>query len=154
MGRPPFSVAERLSLGRLVERYGGMFHGNLSTGKLILAAVSESEASLWDIVLFGRGNQFSLQHLWSEFSALQLMDNITRFDIPVFFILGRHDRHVPSRLAAEYFDQIVAPVKRLFWLERSAHHPPFEEPEAFNRILIDHVLPEVEANRLDSKSAP
>jgi pimeloyl-ACP methyl ester carboxylesterase len=72
-----------------------------------------------------------------------LIGKVTRFEVPVFFILGRHDEHVPSVLAAEYFGQIEAPVKRLFWLEHSAHHPPFEEPDVFNRILAQHVAPEI-----------
>ena len=57
----------------------------------------------------------------------------------MFFILGRHDEHVPSVLAAEYFRQIEAPAKRLYWLERSGHYPPFEEPDVFNRILVQHI---------------
>jgi proline iminopeptidase len=141
LGMPPYSVEERLWLGRLVERYGGMIRGGLTTGKLVLAALGEPEASLWDLVQFGRGNKFSLEHLWPEFSQLRLNQEYTRFEVPVFFILGRHDRHVPAVLAADYFEKIDAPVKRLFWLDRSAHHPPFEEPDVFNRILIQHIAP-------------
>ena len=139
MGPPPYSVKQRLWLGRLVERYGGMFRGDLTTGKLILTALGEPEASLWDLVQFGRGNKFSLTHLWPEFSRLRLIGKFTRFEVPVFFILGRHDEHVPSVLAAEYFRQIEAPAKRLYWLERSGHYPPFEEPDVFNRILVQHI---------------
>ena len=77
--------------------------------------------------------------MWPEFSRLRLIGKFTRFEVPVFFILGRHDEHVPSVLAAEYFRQIEAPAKRLYWLERSGHYPPFEEPDVFNRILVQHI---------------
>lgn len=42
------------------------------------------------------------------------------------------------------FDEIQAPSKRLFWLDGSAHNAPFEEPAAFDAILIGQVLPVVE----------
>ena len=64
-----------------------------------------------------------------------------RFETPVFFILGRHDMQVVAGVAAAYFDEIEAPHKQLFWLEKSGHFLPFEEPAEFNRILIDVVRP-------------
>ena len=63
------------------------------------------------------------------------------FDVPIFFLLGRHDWQMPARVAAEYFDTIAAPCKRLVWFEQSAHFPPFEEPQKFERVLIEQVLP-------------
>jgi pimeloyl-ACP methyl ester carboxylesterase len=68
----PRSVDDRLALGRRVERFGGMFHGDLSTGKLIWGALCTDEANLIDLVKFGRGNRFSLNHLESENSRLKL----------------------------------------------------------------------------------
>lgn len=136
LGEPPHTVDQTLALGRWTEAFGGVFHGGLSTGRLILAALSTDEAGLLDLVRFGRGNRFSLDHLWPEFSRVDLSRRYTEFEVPMFFFLGRHDRHVPSVLAARWFDRIRAPAKQLVWFERSAHNPPFEEPAAFNRALI------------------
>ena len=61
--------------------------------------------------------------------------------MPVFFVLGRADRHVPSVVAAEYFETIAAPVKQLAWFEESAHNAPFEQSHRFVSVLIDQVLP-------------
>jgi pimeloyl-ACP methyl ester carboxylesterase len=125
---------------RWVERFGGSFHADLSTGKLMWAALSTDEADLVDLFLFGRGNRFSLEHLWPEFVKFDLTAYKT-FKIPVFFLLGRHDWQVPAILAASYFKTIEAPCKQLVWFERSAHHPPFEQPEKFSRVMIEEVLP-------------
>jgi len=144
IGPPPHDVDEMLTSRKWVDHFGGSFHGDLSTGTLIWAALGQPEASVWDLVLFGRGNRYSLDRLWPEFSSLRLMGDTTSFDVPIFFILGRYDQQVPARLAAAYFEQIHAPLKRLFWLEGSAHNPPFEEPAAFDAILIEQVLPIVE----------
>ena len=35
-------------------------------------------------------------------------------------MLGRYDHHVPAVLAAEYFEKIEAPSKRLVWFEQHA----------------------------------
>jgi proline iminopeptidase len=146
IGPPPHSVKAMLESRKWCDRFGGSFYRRrMSTGTLICAALSEPEVNLWDLVLFGRGNAFSLRALWPEFSRLRLIDAVRRVDVPVVFILGRHDRQVPSDLAAEYFRELSAPTKTLVWMERSGHNPPFEEPAAFNRAMIEHVLPHARA---------
>lgn len=142
IGPPPYtSVDDRLEVGRWVERFGGTFHGELSTGKLVWTALATDEANLVDLAKFGRGNFFSLTALGDELSQLRLSEQYQSFDVPIFFLLGRYDRHVPAELSRQYFEQLQAPCKRLVWFEQSAHNPPFEEPEKFNEVLIDEVLP-------------
>ena len=58
-----------------------------------------------DLVRFGRGNRFSLHSRWPEYSHVDLR-RITSFAMPVFFLLGRGDWHVPSVVAAEHFETI------------------------------------------------
>lgn len=142
IGPPPHTIDDMLISRRWVEQFGGAFHNTLSTGKLVRAAVNTDEANLFDLILFGRGNRFSLEHLWPEFSQLDLT-TYTHFHMPLFFLLGRHDWQVPAILAASYYETIEAPYKRLIWFEHSAHHPPFEEAENFNRIMIEEILPVV-----------
>jgi proline iminopeptidase len=148
MAPAPRTVDEELALGRHVERFGGTLRGGLSTGKLIRAALLTDEAGLADLVRFGRGNRFSLEALRPEYAHIDLT-RMRRFEMPVIFLLGRHDWHVPSVLAAEWFATIEAPAKRLVWFEHSAHNPPFEEPEAFVRAMVEQVLPLVRAARPD-----
>jgi pimeloyl-ACP methyl ester carboxylesterase len=136
----PRSVDDELTRGRWTEAFGAMFHQDFSTGKLILAALSTDEAGLLDLVRFGRGNHFSLETLWPEYSKVDLT-RYRSFKIPMVFILGRYDWHVPSVLAERYFNRIDAPKKRLIWFEHSAHNPPFEEPRHFVRVMRDDVLP-------------
>lgn len=140
IGPPPHTVDDMLISRHWVERFGGSFHTDLSMGKLIWAALNTDEANFIDLFLFGRGNRFSLEHLWPEFSRLDLTIYKT-FKMPMFFLLGRYDWQVPAQLAASYFKTIQAPYKRLIWFEQSAHNPPFEDAEIFNRVMIEDVLP-------------
>ncbi len=139
MSPGPRSVDDELTKGKWVEAFGGVFHEDLSTGKLILAALDTDEAGLVDLVKFGQGNRFSLESLRAEYSRLDLT-RYRQFQVPVVFVLGRHDWQVPSVLAARYFDTLDAPCKQLVWFERSAHNPPFEEPERFVHVMVDDVL--------------
>jgi proline iminopeptidase len=141
MGAPPHTVKSMLKSRRSVERFGGTFHGKLSTGKLIWTALKTDEADLTDLVRFGAGNRFSLHHLWPEFSHIDLESKYRVFRVPVFFLIGRYDRVTPADLAERYFSNIEAPYKRLVWFEDSAHNPMYEEPGHFNQVLIDDVLP-------------
>lgn len=143
IGPPPHDVDGMLTSRKWVERYGGSFHGDLSTGSLIWAALSTDEANLVDLVAFGRGNRFSLECLWPEFSQLDLTAK-TSFAVPIFFLLGRYDWQVPAVAAAAYFENIQAPCKELVWFEESGHNPPFEESQKFQRVMIDEVLPVAE----------
>lgn len=140
IGPPPHTVDEMLTSRKWVERFGGSFHARMSTGTLIWAALRTDEANLMDLILFGRGNRFSLDHLWGEYRDITLSDTIT-FKIPVIFLLGRYDWQVPAVVAADYFERIEAPMKRLIWFEQSAHNLPFEEPQAFERTLVDVLEP-------------
>lgn len=141
IGPPPHSIDAMLISRKWVERFGGTFHGALSTGRLIWSALRTDEANWMDLIKFGQGNQFSLAHLWAEFSSLNLARRYQVFEIPMVFMLGRYDQVVPSVLAEGYFHEIRAPFKRLIWFEQSAHNPPFEEPERFVRVLIEDVRP-------------
>lgn len=141
-------MAERLTLGKWVERFGGAFHGSLSTGKLIWAALSTDEANVIDLVKFGQGNHLSLTQLEGETSQLNLSDHYRSFDVPIVFLLGRYDWHIPAVLAEQYFEKIEAPCKRPVWFEQSAHNPPFEEPEKFNTVMIEEVLPWLAGTRI------
>ena len=136
----PGSVDDELALGRWVERLGGYLRGGLSTGKLIWTALRSDEAGLMDLIRFGKGNRFSLEALRPQYTRVDLT-RFRCFEVPVVFMLGRHDWHVPAVLAARYFDVIEAPSKRLVWFEHSAHDPPFEEPDAFVRAMLAHVRP-------------
>lgn len=63
------------------------------------------------------------------------------FDVPVVFMMGRHDLHTPYSAAKRYFDSISAPSKEYVTFENSAHVPFLEEPGRFFEALMRYVLP-------------
>ncbi|NLJ42447.1 MAG: alpha/beta hydrolase [Bacteroidales bacterium] len=67
---------------------------------------------------------------------------VTRLEIPVYFISGRHDLTVNHDLSEDYLLKLDAPKKRFFTFENSAHSPMYEEPEKFLELLTRDILQE------------
>ncbi len=87
-----------------------------------------------------RGKAFSRRFLWEEFLRTDLTSRIHRLEIPVYFLIGRHDYTAHQELSRAYFERLGAPFKRLYVFENSAHSPLFEEPQRARQILLDDVL--------------
>lgn len=78
--------------------------------------------------------------LWTTTLKTDLSQQVTEFEIPIYFFEGVYDYTCNYGVAREYFDALHAPVKGFYTFENSAHSPIFEEPEKSNRILTEDVL--------------
>jgi pimeloyl-ACP methyl ester carboxylesterase len=103
--------------------------------------VFSREYTMLDRINFFRGVFQSVTALYPELSRTDLFIDVPEVRIPVYLCLGRHDYEVPSVLAAQYFEMLQAPWKRLVWFENSAHLPNTEEKDKFNALMINSVLP-------------
>lgn len=63
--------------------------------------------------------------------------NNMKFDVPVYFMTGDEDVNCPLELIQEQIDNMDAPRKKLFVIERASHMCFYDNPEMFNKILID-----------------
>ncbi len=87
-----------------------------------------------------RGKVWSRPFFWETLLRDDLAARLTRFEIPVYFLVGRHDFTANADLSRAYFDAIEAPLKGFYMFENSAHSPLFEEPERATQILLHDVL--------------
>jgi pimeloyl-ACP methyl ester carboxylesterase len=87
-----------------------------------------------------RGLRFSRHFLWDTVLNTDLSAQVTRLEIPVYFLIGRHDMTASPVLARALFDSIEAPVKGYYTFENSAHSPLFEEPGRAIQILLHDAL--------------
>jgi proline iminopeptidase len=136
IGPPPYSMSSTTLQRRYLWKYGGAFHDRRSFLDLVRAALRIPESSWPDLVRYELGQALSFRVMWPSALELNANTRYPSFDIPVFFFLGRFDHQVSASLAAEYFDRLKAPRKELTWFDQSAHSPPFEEPEKFNREIL------------------
>jgi proline iminopeptidase len=135
LGPPPFSAREELASQALVDRYGGYFHRQPNFTWAVARAVAGGLVGPLEIRRIIQGNNVSLEAMNAELARLDVTREVPALDVPLAFLLGRHDRQTDSRLAAAWFDRLSAPRKRLVWFEHSAHNVPFEEPDAFNAAI-------------------
>lgn len=78
--------------------------------------------------------------LWETSIATDLSQQVTEFEIPIYFFEGVYDYTCNYNVAKEYFDALHAPVKGFYTFENSAHSPIFEEPDKSLKILRDDIL--------------
>ncbi|MGZ8815775.1 MAG: alpha/beta fold hydrolase [Mycobacterium sp.] len=139
IGPPPYSASsvftERMWLQRL--------DGQLSPRALwrLGRVVFGGESSILHLPNQLRGFRFSMDAMWDEVSALNLLSAAPALQMPVFFLLGRRDHWVPPETSVAYFEALSAPSKRILWFDQSGHEPFVDEPTKFNHAVIDMVRP-------------
>lgn len=57
---------------------------------------------------------------------------------------GRYDWNLPGEVAERFFKALKAPKKEFIWFENSGHEPPEEEPELFNKRIVEIVKNELQ----------
>lgn len=148
IGVPPYGVDETIiQRGWLTEFGGGLTRDGRSQLSLAWTALSVPEFNLLDLINLVRSALFSMDHLWDQIGDINLDQTYLSFEVPVFFALGRYDHQTPSELAEAYFNRLTAPDKELFYFEKSAHAPPWEEPDAFFDVMVNEVKPRLLADR-------
>lgn len=85
------------------------------------------------------GLKWSMTVLWPQYCRLNLREEVPAVQVPVYFVAARHDHITNLALTEQYFAQLQAPKKVLTVFEESGHLALFEEPERFNRLMIDVV---------------
>lgn len=147
MGPPPRRNGEEWTPRDLLQKYGGAFHADLSVAKLALTSARASEVNWRDGLALLFAGDYNKAIDRAE-AGVVLDRGHLEFRVPIIFISGRYDHTVDAGLARRYLDRISAPSKAFFLFDNSAHSPPFEEPDRFNAIMINVVLPAASPGRV------
>ncbi len=130
-------------------------HGYRNTVALLKDAIWHAPGwSLGDILAFFRGMRFSLQQLLDEFARYDVWERGTRFEVPIFIFQGEKDVLTTPALAREFFNDVVAPVKRMESIPDTGHFVAFQQPEKFLGLLLTHVRPLADVRLEFSPLAP
>lgn len=142
LGPPPYATFEQQhKLYALMNQYGGGFHKQPCKLCLIAKGMARGLVTPWELISIHKSFHATMDAMMPELLRLDLEGTVPRVEVPVAFFLGRYDRQVDSAVAARYFDTLQAPQKNLVWFEQSAHNIPFEEPDRFNKAVIEHAQP-------------
>jgi pimeloyl-ACP methyl ester carboxylesterase len=100
-----------------------------------------SEYGLYDKVNWFRGPLGeTLDVVYPQLWDVDFRTQATKLELPVYFLLGRHDVNAPPVLAEEYYQLLNAPHKELIWFEHSGHNPWVNESANFIDVVVNNVL--------------
>ncbi len=126
---------------RWLNRFGGWYYGARSNWIVLKLFFTSPEYSIVDLIKFTIGALFSLRMMWKNvLQDINLFEQVKEVEVPVYFCAGKYDYNTPFELVEKYYNQIKAPTKNLYWFEKSAHSPNFEEKSKFEDILIKQIL--------------
>ncbi len=137
LGPPPYaSSSQSLEVEGIADRYGAVYHQRPNRYWVLISATLRGLVTPWEMARIIHANNVSLAAMHDELQHLDLTQSVPAVTVPVFFFLGRYDRHVDAQVAADYLQHLEAPVKKVVWFEHSAHNVPFEEPDRFQAEVI------------------
>lgn len=79
--------------------------------------------------------------LYKELFAVDLKQQIPNLNVPVYMLLGAKDYTTYYKISEQYFNQLEAPQKQLFWFEEAAHNIPATASGKMQEIILKHGLP-------------
>ena len=97
--------------------------------------LSAKEYGILDKVNYLRGILQTFNQVYPQLYEIDLRKGYAKLDIPVYFLLGKHDLNAPRSLAEDYYDKLVAPEKEIIWFEHSGHNPWINEREHFAEVV-------------------
>jgi pimeloyl-ACP methyl ester carboxylesterase len=98
------------------------------------------EYGLYDKVSWFRGVLETLSVVYPQLWDIDFRKQAGKLDVPVFFLIGRHDINAPTVLTEQYFDILEAPHKEIIWFEHSGHTPWVSESDRFVEVMVETVL--------------
>lgn len=119
----------------MLTEYGGAIYKKESEAQIKIAETKYDEYKNYDWI---KGFMFSCSRLGTEVFRTDLT-SITELNVPVYFIVGRHDWSLPTIVTEEFVAKLKAPGKEIIWFEESGHEPLEEEAQKFNKIVIEKI---------------
>lgn len=116
-----------------VVKHKGSLYGQTNYQKLITPFLGSKYYTISDLIRRQKGSLQAIQYLWQELMQVNF-EGQTRYQVPIILIEGRHDSHVSSALAKQYFDTIET-KKKFYWFEESCHFPQWSENERFHKVM-------------------
>lgn len=120
--------------------------GYRRTMKLLKDAVWYAPGwSLRDIRSFVAGMRFSLERILPEAARYDAWQQGTRFEIPFFIFQGEDDVLTTPKMARAYYNDVIAPTKKMTLIANAGHFAAFLQPEQFLHQLLSLVRPFADA---------
>ena len=78
--------------------------------------------------------------VFNEASLENLFVTMPEVECPVYFLAGRKDFQTNSSLVEQYYKQLKAPAKSIFWFEKAGHSIPSAFGNEMQQVIIEKIL--------------
>lgn len=95
------------------------------------------EYGILDKFNYVRGIITTYNKIYPNLYGIDLRVRYNRLEVPISFLIGRHDLNAPTELAEAYFETLQAPYKEFIWFEHSGHSPWLNESQKFTQAILD-----------------
>jgi pimeloyl-ACP methyl ester carboxylesterase len=102
---------------------------------------------LYDKVNWFRGALETMNVVYPQLWDVDFREQATQLEVPVYFLLGRHDVNAPPVLTEEYYELVSAPHKELIWFEHSGHNPWVSESAQLVDVVVKTVLAQTQPSQ-------
>ncbi len=109
--------------------------------------LASSEYGLYDKVNWFRGALDTMNAVYPQLWDVDLREQAAQLEVPVYFLIGRHDVNAPPVIAEEYYKLLKAPHKEWIWFEHSGHNPWVTESALFVDVVVNTVLAQTQPAR-------
>ena len=110
--------------------------------KLVWQSIGSPEYTIPDVIRAIIGIRSAGDFLkQNDLREIDLYRQVTELKVPYFVVAGMRDLFTDPALTRAYVDFVSAPYKEFCPFNQSTHHPNYEEPGKYNRLLIDVVKP-------------
>lgn len=118
-------------------KLGGVYHKAQNYNHEIWMMLKANEYSLIDFAFWPGNSSQSLKKLWPELMAVDFRQIAPQIDVPVYFLVGRHDYNTPAEITRAYFEMLRAPKgKHITWFEDAAHDIFYDQPDLLVKELV------------------
>lgn len=93
--------------------------------------IGSQEYGIFDKIYFLIGLMNTFNHVYPQLYDIDLRKDYANIEVPLYFLLGRHDINAPLSLVEDYYDIVQAPHKEIVYFEHSGHSPWLNETDKF-----------------------
>ena len=91
-----------------------------------------------DIIPFLTGIMVNMQ-VMSDLMSFDLRQKGVAYQVPVYYVLGENDQQTPVELGKKYFDEIKAPVKKMYLIKNAGHCPMLDNTVDYRNAIFEIV---------------
>jgi len=106
-----------------------------------------SEYKLVEKVNVLRGLIDTFTVMYPQLQGIDFRQDVPQLELPVYILDGAAELTARRDLALDWYDQLEAPIKRIYSFDNAGHSVAFEQYSALHKILNETILPETYPNR-------